>query len=259
MKRALLCVLLLCWAQPAVAAITYVTSANTDATASSATIAVTASGLTSGNTHLVVVWVKHEGTATNVSAADAGGNYINARTGTTTAAQMYNHSNGDLHAGFFYRSAITGVTSVTVTVTLAAARTFRTAQAWAYSYTSTDTITLDAQNSAEGSDAAPTSPNITTTGTDEIVLGGYGEYAAVVQSAWQVNALTADHHIEATSNFTSSWDEKFTTTFTGGHANLTIDTDSDWLCGIVALKATAGGGGAPVCGKGGLALLGAGC
>lgn len=222
-------------------AITYVNGGDIDLTASATTVAVTVTGLTSGNTNVVIVWVKHEGTATNVSASD-GSAYTNVLTGSTAAAAITDHGNLDLHAGFFYRTGVTGVTSVTVTATFAAARTFRTIQAWVYSYTATDTVSVDQHGEATGNGTTPTSANITTTGTDYVCVGGYGEYAVVTKSARQINGTAATHSLDGLGsggNYTSSWDLIFTSTFAAGHANLTINTSSDWICNIIAVKAVA--------------------
>jgi hypothetical protein len=222
-------------------AIAYVNSAQNAVVGgiTATTIATTVTGLTSGNTHLVIAWFKHEGDATNLSASD-GSAYTNVMTGGTAAAGVKDHTNNDVHAGFFVRSGFTGATSVVVTGTLAAARPYITLQVFVYSYTATDTITIDDHDEAIGSGTTPTSPDITTTGTDVAVVGGMGEYASFNDSNEQINALAASHVLDADSlgNYTLSWDRLFASTFTG-HANVTIDTSSDWICSIVAMKAAA--------------------
>lgn len=221
-------------------AFTYIVSGENGATGSATTIAHTVTGLTSGDTHVVCAWVKHEGAAVNISASD-GTAYTNVLTGGTAAAQGTNHGNGDLHAVFFYRSGVTGVTSVTVTATFASASVYRAIHIWVASYT--DTFALDTNAAATGTGTAPNSGNITTAGTNWCV-GGYGEYSAETPSARQINNTNADHSLQGAVGvtYTSSWDLIVASGFTED-AHCTISGGgADWICSVIAFKTTAAGG-----------------
>lgn len=197
---------------------------------------------------LLVAWCKHEGAAGTLTVARSDG------TESWSLGTLTDHSNGDLHGRFAYLLACAGGSSVTYRMTTAA-RTFRSFHLYEFSYTGTSS--LDTQNTGQGNSTAPTSGNITTAGTDEVVLGGYGEYSAATATSPQINGVAADGSIIFSSgNFTASWYRLLSATFSGGHANCTIPGAADWICNVIAFRTGAGGGGATLAGR--RSLLGVG-
>jgi hypothetical protein len=214
-------------------AFAFVNSASNLATGAGTTLDVTYSA-TAGS--LLVGWCKHEGGAGALTVARSDG------TEAWSLGTLVAHSNGDLHARFAYLLSCTGGASVTYRMTTGSTP-FRSFHLYEFSYSGTSS--LDVQNTGQGSSTAPTSGNVTTTGTDEVALGGYGEYSTIVVTTPEINATAADGSIIFNSgNFTASWYRLLSATFAGGHANCTIPggAGQDWICNVIAFKAVAGGG-----------------
>jgi hypothetical protein len=205
-------------------------SSSTDLTGT--TQAVTLTGVGAG--HLLVCWLKHEGASTTYSLSDG--------TSTFTNGTIINHANGDLHGLWMYL-LVGNSGDLTYTVTLGATRPFRRLHIWEFSYTGT--ASLDTQNTGSGNGATPVSGAITTTGTDAVVLGSYGEYNAGIVSAPVINGVAADgSRINSPAlSFVATWYTLETATFAGGTASCSLTIADDWLCNVLALKTDAGGGG----------------
>ena len=201
---------------------------NSSANDNSATsLAVTLNNVGAGN--LIVIWAKFEGAATTISVSDG-----------TTAFQngtMANHANADLHASFAYL-LIGNSGNKTFTCTFGAARPYVRLHVWEFSYSGT--ASLDVQNTGTGTSANPLSGNVTTTGTDEVAVGGYGEYGGNPVSAPEINAVAANGSTinEPAGSFAASWYRLLTATFTTGHANVTM-SNFDWICNIISFKVAA--------------------
>lgn len=209
--------------------------------AASATTIVTPS-LTISAGHLLVAWVKHEGAATTITpSGGGGGNSWQSLTKTT-------HANGDTHGQFFYvLSCASGTYGFTAT--FGAARVFRSAILFDCSYSGTASFDQQAgaSGTTTGDDETISSGNLTTTGTDEIVFGGYSEYSTDVLSGEAVNGQAADSVVPVTGgeNFTVAWAEVFSGTFTGAATAVMENDVHDWIVRAAAFKATGGGGGTP--------------
>lgn len=217
---------------PQRAAFAFVNSASNLNTAAGTTLDITYSA-TAGS--LLVGWCKHEGSAGTLTVARSDG------TEAWSLGTLVAHSNADLHARFAYLTSCTGGASVTYRMTTGSTP-FRSFHLWEFSYSGT--ASLDVQNTGQGNGTTATSGNITTTGTDEVVLGGYGEYSVVTVTTPQINGVAADGSIIFSSgNFTASWYRILSATFAGGHANCTIPSSAqDWICNIISFSAAAGGG-----------------
>ena len=186
---------------------------------------------------LVVAWCKWEGASGAIlTVTGAGG-------GTWANGTLIDHANGDLHGQFAYNLSATGG-AATVTMTLSAGRVFRRCHVWVYSYTGT--MSFDAQATGQGASTTPTSDDITTTGTDEVVLGGYGEYGSDALSSQTINDIAADRTLQAPANSTGSWDRILTATFGPEDAAAVKAGTIAWLCNIIAFKAAPGAGGGAV-------------
>ena len=121
------------------------------------------------------------------------------------------------------------------------ARSYARIVVWEFSYSGTASFDTD---DTTGQGAYPTNPSsgaITTTGTDEVVLGGYGEYAGTTFTSFAVNGVAADGSVIVSG--TASWYRLLLATFTGGTASAVITEGSAWICSALAIKVTAAGGG----------------
>lgn len=244
--RLILSVLLtLCFCSNAQAAIGYIQKASNYSDAAGTTLAVTVSSTGAGN--LIAAFSKWEGADTTADCDD----------GTTSfdAGTKENHTNGDLHGQWFYLlSSASGKTTINCTWT--GSVPYR--RVHVYEFSTTAAITLDQQSTAEAaSSTAVNSGNITTTGTDEVVLASYGEYSGAGLTSPLINAVAADQSIinSPGGTFTSSWERIVTATFTGA-GTATLDGLNPWIALVISFK--AGAAPASTC-KGRLALLGAGC
>lgn len=186
---------------------------------------------------VLVIWVKWEGAATTVSVAKSTGSPAN--TFTFDAGDMTNHSNNDLHGILGYLLAASADASATMRVTWALTRPHRRGIIMQFRPDSLETVTKDASNIGSGTSAAPQSGVITTTGTDEIAVGGYGEYSASTTSSELINGAAATEPTASPQNISSAWYSILTATFTGGRASATIVGNEDWICNVIALKSVA--------------------
>ena len=202
-------------------------SAMADPEGTPLTVALT--GVGAGN--LVVLWIKHEGTSTTVTASDG--------TSSFTSGTSVSHGNGDLHGRWMYLLVGNSGTR-TYTVTLGAQRPYKRIHVWEFSYTGT--LSLDVQNIGSGTSAAPASGTVTTTGTDAVALGGYGEYGSGTLSSPLINGVAAggSRINSPAGSFAGSWYGLLTATFTGGTASATLSGSAEWLCNILVLKASGG-------------------
>ncbi len=197
-----------------------------------ASLGVALTGVGAGN--LVAVWTKFEGAATTVSVSDG--------TSAFTNGTMVDHSNGDLHGSWSYL-LVGNSGNKTFTATFGASRPYPRVHVWEFSYTGT--LVLDAQNTGSGNGATPASGAITTAGTDEVVLGSYGEYNAGLVTAPLINGAAADgSRINSPlGSLSASWYRLPGATFAGGTASCSITIGDDWLCNVIAFTTDAGGGG----------------
>lgn len=212
-------------------ALTYVQSAEDLASnGSTATVAVALAGVVAG--HLIAAFVVFE---------DAPTTTISVSDGTTsfTGATKRVHSDTTHTCQWFYLLSSVASGSVTYTATLGAARTVVHIRVFEYSYTGA--LTFDQENSAEsaGGTTALTTGNITTTGTDEVVLAGWVAGGGMSSSAEQINGVAATHAL-ADGAGGKAWDRIATATFTGQGTATT--TSTTWLSAIVSIKSNVGGG-----------------
>lgn len=198
-----------------------------------ASLGVTLTGVGAGN--LICIWVKHEGTPVGISVSDG--------TTTLTAGTKTDHGNGDLSGQFHYLlSANSGDKTYTVTFAGSVSRTFISLIVFEYS-DSGSTFSLDGENGSSGNGTVMTSNNFTTTATDGVAFGGYGEYSAANLSTTTINGVAADATIQLSGNtFSGAWRKTFTSGFTGAAAGA-IDNTHDWVVRGIGFKATVGGGG----------------
>lgn len=185
---------------------------------------------------LAVGFLKWEGTSTTATASD----------GTTS---MTAWSKGVISSGgsepfmdAFYILSSVASGSVTYTFTPGANRTFRDVAVM--TYTPSGTVTTDGTAaSANGNSTAPNSGNITTTSSDGVAFGFYGDFGNTVGTE-KINAIAAEHVQNAGTNLSEMWSKTYAAGFTGV-AQATLGGSGLWLCGVIAFQNTASGGATP--------------
>lgn len=184
--------------------------------------------------------IKHEqaADATSSVAGSGGGN-------TFTKGTVVNHSNGDLTGWLAYLLSATANATETIRLNTAS-RTFRCIIVYQFRPDSGDTVSLDVQNTGQGTGTTRASGTVTTTGDDEAALGMLAHYGNETLSNRQINGVAADAFQDAATSDFSLWYRLLTATFAGGTAAVTSDTAFAWIVNIIALKSTAGGGGASI-------------
>lgn len=190
---------------------------------------------------LLICWAKWElAQGATLSMAKDTGSPANAF--TFDAANRANHGNGELSSAFGYKVAASADATATFRLTHSATASYRRFFVLQFRPDSGDTVTKDGNGAiATGSSTAPNSGNITTTGTDEVVVGGYGEYSALTTSSELINGVSATEPTGSPRANSSVWYRILTATFTGGAASATLSGSQDWVCGAIAFKAVAGG------------------
>ena len=220
---------------------TFIASAGNNDDSSGTTLGTTATlNLATGD--VVVAWHKWEGADTTVSCAKDTGSPAN----THTLGTKINHGNGDLSGQFTYLLSATADTTATFRQTLSASRPYRRLIVLQFRPDAGETVSLDVQNTGSGTSLTPTSGSITTTGTDEIVIGGYGEYSANSTSSETIGGTAATEPAASPQGYSSAWYRILTGTMTGGTASGSIGSTQDWVCNIIAIKSVSAGGGTAV-------------
>jgi hypothetical protein len=198
-------------------------SAGANADGVGTTLSVQLTGVQAGS--LIVAYVKWEGAAGTATISDG--------TSTFTADTMNNAANGDLHGQFFYLLSSTASGNVTYTATWNGSRSYR--KLIVYEYTrSGGTVVFDGSNRATGTTGSLNSGAITTTGTDEVVFGAYGEYAAANTANEQIGGQVADRVVRA--SYASMWSKTFTAPFAG--AATATGNSAEWIGSVIAFKRT---------------------
>ena len=201
--------------------------ASTGGYASSTTIALAITGVASGS--LLVVAAKYEA-ATGVSFTCADGTH------TYIEGTLVEHSGGGLASRMFYVLAATAG-DYTVTVTFGSAKAYRAMIIEEYSYTG-GTISFDTEpTSGNGTSTALATGNMTTTGTDELVVAGYGLTNGTT-SAHLVNSAAADGAYQSAYQI-GTFNRAVAATFTG-NASCTLDGSNSWCISALAFKITSG-------------------
>jgi hypothetical protein len=202
-------------------------AADDDSLTASVSIALT--GIGAGN--LLLCWCKWQGLATTLSVSDGASTFTNG--------SMMDHANGDLHGAVAWLLSANGGNR-TITMTLGAARPSKRFHVWEFSYTG-GTLALDVQATGSGSSTSPRSGTVTTTGSDAIGFGAYGEYSTQTTSNERIANVAATGVLRNTpaGSWASSWYRTLTATFSNGRASATLASTADWLCPIVVFKISA--------------------
>jgi len=169
------------------------------------TLACTIIGTQNNSTFLVVL--KHEGLSTSHAIAD-GTNTYNTRT-------LSDHPNNDLHTQLFDTLLNATSGNLTFTLTLGASRTWVSIHVYELNVLS-GTLVYDIDTSATCSVSCiiVNSGNVTTTGTDEVCIGVYGNYSNQVLSDKRIYSRSSMASLSDAQGF-QSWYTIMDGVFTG--------------------------------------------
>jgi len=178
---------------------------------------------TTGYTHLIV-FVKHEGASTTITAAD------NKGSGAYNGLTIEDHTNGDLHSRLLWVKLGTPGTSTDVTVTFGAGRPYSRIAVWGVT-SGTGELALDAQSNNEGTTTAIDAGSLVTTAAT-VSFMGVGEYSSRNYTAGSGWAEDLDNVIFCQSRADASGTLDPTAT---------ADGDMDWTANSASFKEAAGG------------------
>lgn len=203
---------------------------------------------------LAVVLVKWEGADTAITLSDGGSTFVDAFSGAHVG------SAGSYWTTFLYTLSTSSTASKTYTATFVSGnRTSRDIIAMVY--TPTGTVTLDGtpKGTHGTSGTTATSGNITTTGSDGLAFGGYGDFTGVAATSTLINGGAKDRQVNGGAATASSmWAKAYAAGFTGQAAGTIAGTGPDWVCIVMAFQIAGGGatGGGPLI-RGGELMKGA--
>jgi hypothetical protein len=97
------------------------------------------------------------------------------------------------------------------------------------------TRVTDGSNEATGAGTSISSGAITTTGSDVVVVGTYGNYVGTTTSSEQIGGVSASGRVGTKS---SMWYRILTTTMTSGSATGTTGVSFEWISQVLAISFT---------------------
>jgi len=214
-------------------ALSHVATASNYATGSGTSLACSSSLNVAAGDLLVAVAAWEEGSGGTLGVSDGGSNTCTMTAEASQGTQPY--------LAFGYLLSATANATATFTFTNSTSRGYRGIIVLQFRPDGGETVTLDAGPSAAGgSSTAAQSGNITTTGTDVVVVAGARAYLTVNPSARYIGDVAVDtDHVSA--GLTRAWWRFLTETMTDGHGQLTWDGTSAWVASIIAFKSAAGG------------------
>ena len=217
-------------------AFTFIAAAGNVNAASGTTLDATASlNVAAGD--LLVCWISNETSLGTYSCASVSGAPANAFTfdvGDTISNNVFGQS------GYLLSAAVDA--AATFRATWAAARDIRKFIVMQFRPTAGSTVSKDTSNDNTGLGTASTSGNITTTGTDEVVVGYSDLFNSGSTTVEQINGVAADGVSRQAP--ASMWYRILSATFAAGGASCTQAISDSWTCGIMAFTA-AGAAAAP--------------
>lgn len=212
---------------------TYVGTGQNGSSSSATTLAATVAGVHAGD--LVLVLSKWESSDTTVSVSDGTSSL------TQTSASHASVGGSEPYSTCHYLLSSVASGSVTYTVTWGAARPFR--DIVVIVYTPSGSVVTDGTPpaGAGGTGTAAASGSITTTGTDGIAFGTYGEYGRPI-TATKINGVNSDRIVTGGfANHSAIWAKSYTSGFTGT-ASGTLDLSERWVLEVIAFKISGGSG-----------------
>ena len=129
--------------------------------------------------------------------------------------------------------------------TLSAAGTRRGIAVYQFRPDASETVSADGANVGLGLGTALATGTITTTGTDEVVVGGGGHDNGSLLTVEQIGGVNADGSSDYDADgFYGIWYRILTATMTNGTADATAAASDNWAISVHAFKSEAAGGGA---------------
>ena len=207
---------------------TFVQSASANGDGSSTTLAVSLTGVGSGNLIVVYAGFFNEAT-TSMSVSD----------GTSTLTGLtQRHAGTNNHDGQWFYLLTANSGNLTYTVTYGAARSFRRIWVGEYSYTGTASFDVENFNNSDVTNVLAGGV-ITTTGTDELVLSSHQCHVGAHISSPQFDSVAADRTTQIGSN-ADVWDRILTATVSNKEASGTAGS-AQWLSITASFIITGGG------------------
>ena len=230
MKRLIAILISLCVfaISPSEAAWTFVNTGGTGTSATGTSLTFTIAGVHVGD--VIAINVKWEGGDTTVSCSDTASSYTDAFVG----AHVTGTNGGSQTMCYTLSSGTSG--TVTYTVTWGATRTFR--DIGGIAYTPPSAAVLDGTGHLASATAATAdSGNMTTTSTDGLAVGGYGETGGVPTTASAaINSVTRDQILAyGSASHSCIWSKSYSSGFTGS-ATVPLGSSTVYNAGIIAFK-----------------------
>jgi len=190
-------------------------------------LAITVNGITAGN--LIVVWVGWEDVNGTTSVSDG-------TSMLTPGTKKKDDSGGGAYGQFFYLLSANGGNK-TYTASFSASTNYSRIAVMEFS--SYDKVwSFDAENVGGGYGSSTASGNITTSGTDEVVVGGFSHYQPNTTTNESINgvAATEPSYSPLGGQYSSVWYRLLSSTFLNGNASAST-TAQYWVNNIIAFKA----------------------
>lgn len=182
---------------------------------------------------LAVVLVKWEGADTTVTMSDGGAStFVDAFSGAHVG------SAATYWTTFMYTLSTSTTASKTYTATfVSGTRTSRDIIAMVHTPTAAVTLDGTPKGTHGTSGTTATSGNITTSGTDGLAFGGYGDFTGVAATSTLINGGAKDRQVNGGASTASSfWSKAYASGFTGQAQATIAGTGPDWVCIVMAFQ-----------------------
>ena len=178
---------------------------------------------------LLVCWLGYEDQANeNASASDGGSNVFTMEAETSNA--------GGSKGRFGYILSATANAAATF-VGVAGTAPYCGFYVFQFRPDAGETVSLDQKGTATGTGTSLATANITTTGTDEVVLMGCKNYNSASWSSPTIGGAAVTG--SGTNGLTGVFYSLLTATATVGGA--VTHANSNWVCNIISFKSASGG------------------
>jgi hypothetical protein len=182
-----------------------------------------------------------DGTGGTLGCSDSGSNVC------TMTAEL-GSSSSLAYFAFGYKISASANATATFVFTNATTRPARSIIVLQFRPDAGETVSLDPSTSnpstAAGSGQALQSGDMTTAGTDTVVIGAGKHYNYGTWSSEQIGDTAADGRVQSNRPevLTETWYRILTGGMSAGHAQVsTTSTSNEWVCGVIAFKAVSGG------------------
>ena len=208
----------------------YIAGASGVNTAADTTLATSATlNVAAGD--VLVCWAAHEsGAASGLAVSDGGSNSFTMEAETTTS---------DEYGAFGVVLVASANATATFTASFGASVAYRNLIVMQFRPDAGETVAADQKNTGTGDSDAALSGAITTTGTDEVVLGAVKCDGNTTSTDEAIGGTAADG-VERSGQLASMWYRILTGTAASIAATRTL-TSSPWVCNIFSVKSTATG------------------